>query len=191
VRDSSLPVKFFLLGFGGFAIWSAVTGGFDIPASGEERISQEKDVHGPCDYVNVAEVGYGGATSDKFPQGDPGVASDKELEGWIRAALCVMDQQGIPGSYDGVHRNLIRESGGNPGICNTTDINYINGVPSCGLLQVIPTTYDANKLPQSAYDRAGVKADANDRFDPVANLVTACNYAAHRYGSIDNVWGAY
>ena len=65
------------------------------------------------------------------------------------------------------------------------------GTPSCGLLQVIKPTFEAHKLPQSAYDRAGVKADANDMTDPVANLVTASHYAAGRYGSIDKVNGPY
>jgi len=102
-----------------------------------------------------------------------------------------MDQEGIPGTYDGIHRNMIRESGGNPGICNDWDVNWQNGVPSCGLLQTIEPTFNANKLPQSAFDRAGVSANADDLFDPVANLVAACNYAAHRYGSIDNVNGPY
>ncbi|MFG2441137.1 peptidoglycan-binding protein, partial [Streptomyces sp. NPDC048508] len=27
--------------------------------------------------------------------------------------------------------------------------------------------------------------------DPVANITAACNYAADKYGSIDNVNGAY
>ncbi|MEV0495799.1 lytic transglycosylase, partial [Streptomyces atratus] len=28
-------------------------------------------------------------------------------------------------------------------------------------------------------------------YDPVANITAAANYAAHRYGSIDNVHSAY
>lgn len=190
MRESSFPVKIFLLGFGGFAVWSAITGGFELPASASGT-QQTSSASGPCDSINVASPEYSGSTSDKFPRGNPGRASDEELDGWIRAALCVMDQEGIPGSYDGIHRNMIRESGGNPGICNDWDINWKNGVPSCGLLQTIEPTFNANKLPQSAFDRAGVNANADDLFDPVANLVTACNYAAHRYGSIDNVNGPY
>ena len=190
MRESSFPVKIFLLGFTGFAIWSAVTGGFELPAVASGN-TQNTSASGSCSGITVASPEYSGATSDKFPKGNPGRASDEELDGWIRAALCVMDQEGIPGSYDGIHRNMIRESGGNPGICNDWDINWKNGVPSCGLLQTIEPTFNANKLPQSAFDRAGVNANADDLFDPVANLVTACNYAAHRYGSIDNVNGPY
>ena len=120
-----------------------------------------------------------------------GVATGRQLDQWINDARKVMKREGIPGSYDGIHRNIIRESGGNPRICNDSDVNAKNGIPSCGLLQVIPPTFEANKLPQSAYDSAGVKADADDRMDPVSNIVTACNYAAHRYGSIDRVSGPY
>ncbi|WP_189204770.1 transglycosylase SLT domain-containing protein, partial [Streptomyces purpureus] len=56
-----------------------------------------------------------------------------------------------------------------------------NGVPSIGLLQVIKPTFDAYHVP-------GTK---NDQYDPVANITAACNYAAARYGSIDNVNGPY
>lgn len=124
--------------------------------------------------------------------GEP--ASDKQLDSWIRQALVVMEQENIPGTYQGIYKNVIRESGGNPNAVNTWDVNAKNGVPSRGLLQVIPPTFEAHKLPQSAYDRAGIKADANDLTDPVANLVTACAYAWSRYpgkGGIDGINGAY
>ncbi|MFE3228610.1 hypothetical protein ACFXKA_33795, partial [Nocardia sp. NPDC059228] len=38
-----------------------------------------------------------------------------DLDGWIREALDIMAAQGIPGSYDAIHRNIMRESGGDPG----------------------------------------------------------------------------
>ena len=132
------------------------------------------------------------ATASSRINGKP--ASDKQLDHWIRQALKVMAQENIPGTYQGIHKNVIRESGGNPDICNDWDINARNGVPSCGLLQVIPPTFEAHKLPQSAYDKAGVKANANRLTDPVANLVTACAYAWSRYpgkGGIDGIDSAY
>lgn len=119
---------------------------------------------------------------------------DPQLDAWISQARKVMKQEGIPGTHANIKRNIMRESGGNPKICNHTDINARNGVPSCGLLQVIAPTFEAHKLPQSAYDRAGVKANANDRFDPVTNIVTACAYAWSRYpgkGGIDGINEAY
>lgn len=104
-----------------------------------------------------------------------------DLDGWIKESLAVMAQNGIPGSYDGIYRNVIRESSGNPQIVNNWDSNAAAGTPSKGLLQVIQPTFDA-------YHVAGTSMDI---LDPVANITAACNYAAATYGSIDNVFGAY
>ncbi|UYQ65020.1 LysM peptidoglycan-binding domain-containing protein [Streptomyces peucetius] len=103
------------------------------------------------------------------------------LDGWIKESLDIMAQHGIPGTYEGIHRNIMRESSGNPLAINNWDINAINGTPSKGLLQVIQPTFDAYHVPGTSYDL----------YDPVANITAACNYAADRYGSIDNVNGPY
>ncbi|MEU5658363.1 transglycosylase SLT domain-containing protein [Streptomyces sp. NPDC047737] len=103
------------------------------------------------------------------------------LDGWIREALAIMDKKDIPGTYEGLHRNIMRESSGNPRAINNWDINAINGVPSKGLLQVIKPTFDFYH----------VKGTKHDQYDPVANITAAANYAADKYGSIDNVDSAY
>ncbi|MFD4511446.1 transglycosylase SLT domain-containing protein [Streptomyces sp. NPDC058457] len=103
------------------------------------------------------------------------------LDGWIRQALDIMNAKGIPGSYSGLHRNIMRESSGNPNAINNWDINAINGIPSKGLLQVIPPTF-------ATYHVSGTSWNI---YNPVANITAAANYAAHRYGSIDNVNSAY
>ncbi|HEY8979474.1 MAG TPA: transglycosylase SLT domain-containing protein [Streptomyces sp.] len=103
------------------------------------------------------------------------------LDGWIRESLAIMAQKGIPGSYDGIYRNIIRESSGNPWAVNNWDSNAAAGTPSKGLLQVIDPTFQAYHVAGTAYDP----------YDPVANITAACNYAAAVYGSIDNVYGAY
>ncbi|MFG3041471.1 transglycosylase SLT domain-containing protein [Streptomyces sp. NPDC048330] len=103
------------------------------------------------------------------------------LDGWIRESLAIMGQHGIPGSYDGILRNVMRESSGNPQAINLWDSNAVAGTPSKGLLQVIEPTFLAYHVPGTSMDL----------FDPVANITAACNYAADRYGSIDNVNGAY
>lgn len=103
------------------------------------------------------------------------------LDGWIREALDIMKKHDIPGTYDGLFRNTMRESSGNPNAINNWDINAQNGVPSIGLLQVIKPTFDAYHVPGTAWSQ----------YDPVANLTAAANYAADRYGSIDNVNSAY
>ncbi|MXM62385.1 transglycosylase SLT domain-containing protein [Streptomyces sp. HUCO-GS316] len=108
-----------------------------------------------------------------------GYAND--LDGWIRASLLVMAGHGIPGTYDGIHRNIIRESSGNPYAINLWDSNAAAGTPSKGLLQVIDPTFQAYHVDGTSWDP----------YDPVANITAACNYAAARYGSIDNVFGAY
>jgi hypothetical protein len=103
------------------------------------------------------------------------------LDGWIKESLDVMAKAGIPGSYDGIHRNVMRESSGNPNAINNWDSNAAKGIPSKGLMQVIDPTF-------KAYHVAGTSWNI---YDPVANITAACNYAAHRYGSIDNVNSAY
>ncbi|MFE7750165.1 transglycosylase SLT domain-containing protein [Streptomyces sp. NPDC057428] len=108
-------------------------------------------------------------------------AYTNDLDGWIKESLAIMAQHGIPGSYDGIHRNIMRESSGNPLAINNWDSNAAAGIPSKGLLQVIDPTFRAYHVPGTSLDS----------YDPVANITAACNYAADRYGSIDNVFGAY
>ncbi|MFI1099561.1 transglycosylase SLT domain-containing protein [Streptomyces melanogenes] len=103
------------------------------------------------------------------------------LDGWIRESLDIMKSKGIPGSYNGLYRNIMRESTGNPNAINGWDINAINGVPSKGLLQVIQPTFAAYHVPGTSWNI----------YDPVANITAAANYAADKYGSMDNVNGAY
>ncbi|MFG2782771.1 transglycosylase SLT domain-containing protein [Streptomyces prunicolor] len=103
------------------------------------------------------------------------------LDGWIRESLAIMAQKGIPGTYNGIYRNVIRESSGNQYAINNWDSNAAAGTPSKGLLQVIDPTFNAYHVAGTSYDP----------YDPVANITAACNYAAAVYGSIDNVYGAY
>ncbi|MDF4251374.1 transglycosylase SLT domain-containing protein [Streptomyces sp. WMMB303] len=103
------------------------------------------------------------------------------LDGWIREARAIMAKHDIPGSYDGIKRNIIRESAGDPHAVNDWDVNAKKGTPSKGLLQVI----------QPTFDQYHVKGTPDDLTDPVANIVAACNYAADRYGTMDNVDSAY
>ncbi|MFF3322777.1 transglycosylase SLT domain-containing protein [Streptomyces sp. NPDC002889] len=113
------------------------------------------------------------------PQSAPTYSND--LDGWIKESLDIMARHGIPGTYEGIHRNVMRESSGNPLAINNWDSNAAAGTPSKGLLQVIDPTFRAYHVPGTSMDS----------FDPVANITAACNYAAARYGSIDNVNGPY
>ncbi|MER5545739.1 transglycosylase SLT domain-containing protein [Streptomyces sp. NPDC002589] len=120
-----------------------------------------------------------GKTSTKVTTTPAGYPNN--LNGWIRESLAIMAQKGIPGSYNGIYRNIMRESSGNPMAINLWDSNAAAGTPSKGLLQVIQPTFNAYHVAGTAFDL----------YDPVANITAACNYAAARYGSIDNVYSAY
>ncbi|MFD7624798.1 transglycosylase SLT domain-containing protein [Streptomyces sp. NPDC059851] len=111
----------------------------------------------------------------------PATTYPNNLDGWIRESLAVMAKHGIPGTYNGIYRNVMRESSGNPRAINNWDSNAAAGIPSKGLLQVIDPTFRAYHVPGTS----------TDSYDPVANITAACNYAAARYGSIDNVNGPY
>ncbi|MEU8505542.1 transglycosylase SLT domain-containing protein [Streptomyces brevispora] len=111
----------------------------------------------------------------------PVQAPGGNVDTWIKQALKVMHDKGIPGTYEGIHRNLMRESGGNPNAINNWDSNAAKGIPSKGLLQVIDPTFNAYH----------VSGTAHNVYDPVANIAASANYAAQRYGSIDNVNSAY
>jgi LysM repeat protein len=118
-------------------------------------------------------------SADSAPASQSTYSND--LDGWIRQSLDVMAQNGIPGTYDGIYRNIMRESSGNPQAINGWDSNAAAGTPSKGLLQVIDPTFQAYHVPGTSMDS----------YDPVANITAACNYAAAVYGSIDNVNGPY
>ncbi|MEU6576066.1 lytic transglycosylase, partial [Streptomyces sp. NPDC046805] len=82
------------------------------------------------------------------------------LDGWIRQSLAVMAQKGIPGTYNGIYRNVIRESSGNPMAINLWDSNAAKGMPSKGLLQVINPTFNAYHVSGTSWNI----------YDPVANI---------------------
>lgn len=104
------------------------------------------------------------------------------LDGWIREARAVLAAHNIPvPTYNGIYRNIIRESSGNPNAINLWDINAKNGIPSKGLLQTIDPTFNA-------YHVSGTSWNV---YNPVANIAAACNYAWHVYGGMDNVNSAY
>lgn len=121
------------------------------------------------------------ATADAAAPAAAAQSYPDNLDGWIRESLAVMAAHNIPGTYNGIYRNVMRESSGNPNAINNWDSNAAAGTPSKGLLQVIAPTFQA-------YHVAGTSWDI---YDPVANITAACNYAAAVYGSIDNVNGPY
>lgn len=92
---------------------------------------------------------------------------------WMGVVLQALALNGLPASLAGqVLHQIATESGGNPNVTNTTDINAQRGDPSRGLLQTIGSTF-------AAYHVAGT---SNNIFDPLANVAAAINYARHVYG---------
>ncbi|MFB4426237.1 transglycosylase SLT domain-containing protein [Streptomyces sp. QL37] len=135
----------------------------------------------PASHSAAAPAAAVAAQADAIGEKAGKAADTDNLDDWIRESLKIMDAKGIPGSYEGLHSNIMRESGGDPEASNDWDVNAQNGTPSKGLLQVIQPTFDA-------YHVSGTPKDLTD---PVANITAAANYAADKYGSIDNVDSAY
>jgi hypothetical protein len=110
------------------------------------------------------------------------VTYPNNLDGWIRQARAVLAAHNIPvPTYNGIYRNIMRESSGNPNAINLWDSNAAKGIPSKGLLQTIDPTFNA-------YHVSGTSWNV---YNPVANIAAACNYAYHVYGGMDNVNSAY
>lgn len=97
------------------------------------------------------------------------------VEQWRSLVLRVLKELGQPASWaDTVLRRMNQESGGNPNAINNWDSNAKAGMPSQGLMQTIPGTFNAYAGP---YRSRGIT-------DPLANIYAGCNYAIHRYGSL-------
>jgi LysM repeat protein len=167
-----------------------VKGGWEaLYEANRETVGDDPGVIFPGQQLTLTGSQPGGEQDSGSAGGSDSDAADSagsqsypdNMDGWIREALDVMKANDIPGTYEGIERNILRESSGDPKAINNTDINAQNGTPSIGLLQVIQPTFDAYHVPGTE----------NSQWDPVANIVAACNYAADQYGSIDNVNGPY
>lgn len=95
---------------------------------------------------------------------------------WTSTIKDALKRTGLPVRDDYINmwkKQVQTESGGNPRAVNNWDINAINGNPSKGLAQVVPSTFAQYRD----------KSLPDDIFHPLANLVAAMNYAKARYGS--------
>lgn len=81
-------------------------------------------------------------------------------------------------------RRMNQESGGNPTAVNRTDVNWRNGTPSVGLMQVIKGTFEAfaGKYRRTGPFMYGVSTD------PTANIYASMRYALSRYGSLSRAY---
>ncbi|MGW2181304.1 transglycosylase SLT domain-containing protein, partial [Streptomyces sp. NPDC001732] len=64
--------------------------------------AQAAEVRQTVPVVKTSVVG----AAQGVQQGDKGHAGN--LDGWIKEALAVMKAKGIPGTYEGLHRNIMR-----------------------------------------------------------------------------------
>lgn len=158
-----------VLSFLAFGAFNAITGVLQGPGSGSSNLQESVSHEAP----EITDPGRWTA---------PCLGSE-QLDGWINEARAIMAEHGIPGTYYNICRNIFRESGGDPNAINDWDVNAQAGTPSIGLLQVIKPTFDAHWKPEF-----GVP---HDQYDPVANIVVACQYAWTRYPSIDGMNGIY
>ncbi|MFE1360859.1 transglycosylase SLT domain-containing protein [Streptomyces harbinensis] len=159
------------------------TGAATAEATDAADTAADVEAATPADKGRGAEYNADGTlvVIDKKDQPKPEPASAEQIDQWINEALDVLRENGIPGSYEGIYKNLMRESSGDPHTINMWDSNAHKNIPSKGLLQVIDPTFE----------QYHVDGTSTDIYDPVANIAAACNYAADRYGSMDNVNSAY
>ncbi|GAA2207387.1 transglycosylase SLT domain-containing protein [Nonomuraea monospora] len=162
----------------------------DIPSPGGPDFvpGEEKVVWTRTPFQEQAQSsGSGGGASS----GGGTPAPKAEVVEWIKQALTIirspemadiMRERAIdvgdldPNDPDDVNRIwtiIYHESGGNPGAINTWDINAQNGVPSQGLMQTIPPTFNAHALP--GHGRI---------LDPVDNIIAGVLYTYSRYGNL-------
>lgn len=115
--------------------------------------------------------------------GAGGVAGN--AESWREMAMAAMRRQGFnaddPRQVDAMLKQIMSESGGNPGIAQQIhDVNGTGESAGVGLLQIIPGTFAANRDPELP----------DDRRDPWANMNAALRYYKSRYGTdLTTMWG--
>lgn len=121
------------------------------------------------------EVRKGGQAINPEAMGG-GVAGTASVRNWIKAAMGIT---GVPDSWlKPLTTIAMKESGGNPRVVNTWDINAKRGTPSMGLMQTIMPTF-------MAYKKKGLDSIMN----PIHNAVAAINYIRKRYGTVFNTPG--
>lgn len=113
----------------------------------------------------------GGFFKDLFGGGGGGGGGSQK---WAPLVAQVLSMLGAPATaLNPVLKRINMESGGNPKAINLWDSNAKAGHPSQGLMQTIPSTFNAYAGP---FRSRGI-------YDPLANIYAGVNYAMHRYGA--------
>lgn len=123
-------------------------------------------------------------------RGQPGTHSSRghrpaersgSVPDWIRQATDILREHGYRPEQmdpDAIATIIEHESSGNPAAVNDWDSNAAKGIPSKGLMQTIPPTFERWHLP--GHERI---------LDPVDNIIAGVRYAIARYGSVSRVPG--
>lgn len=114
----------------------------------------------------------------RMPEGDRAALITKALE--------IAGKPVTESNIKAVNLIVNHESSWNPNSHNDWDSNARKGIPSQGLMQTIPPTFNAHKDRTGQVEAAGYR---NTIKDPLANLVAGINYSYSRYGSLSNVPG--
>ncbi|GAB2907079.1 hypothetical protein GCM10027047_01710 [Rhodococcus aerolatus] len=117
--------------------------------------------------------------ADEKDASGPGMGPGDDVERWRPMAIAALARNGFPTTDAVVNAMLGQihdESGGNPGIAQQiVDVNGTGDSAGVGLLQIIPTTWAANRDPSLP----------DDRRDPWANMNGALRYFSGRYGNTE------
>ncbi|GAA3615810.1 transglycosylase SLT domain-containing protein [Nonomuraea rosea] len=174
-------------GFGFFTGIRAPGGADFVP--GEEKVVWTRT---PVqEQTQLSGSGGSGTGGDSAAGGGGAPAPKAEVAEWIKQALTIikspemagiMRERGIdvndldandPQDVERIWTIIYHESGGNPNAINNWDINAKNGVPSQGLMQTIPPTFNAHALPGHG-----------KILDPVDNIIAGVLYTYSRYGNL-------
>lgn len=128
--------------------------------------------------VNRQQSDSGRYNGERVPEGDR-----RDL---IVQALQIAGEPVNESTIAAVNTIVQHESSWNPNARNDWDVNARNGVPSQGLAQTIPPTFEAHKDRTGQVEAAGQR---NTILNPLANLVAAINYSQSRYGGVERVPG--
>jgi hypothetical protein len=98
---------------------------------------------------------------------------------WAGTVMTALNMLGQPAFLlSSTLRRMNQESGGNPNAINNWDSNAAAGIPSKGLMQVIPPTFAAYAMP----------GYASNIYDPLSNILASMRYAISRYGNLANAY---
>jgi hypothetical protein len=137
-------------------------------------LMDDAKTHGELARALTAPIPHG-----KFAPDMPvhGVIPEHLRKPLVVAALRLAGERVTQHNIAAVEARVSREdSSWHTDILNTWDINARKGTPSCGPLQIIGPTFEANKVPGH-----------DDLHNPLDSMAAAIKYARCRYGGIDKV----